>query len=100
MDLRTPHVSAGGNIYSNLVFLVVLSQLHTLTIAAETDYCCRGLDPDPNRMGDVYGSGGLLVFSSRVKCGDLGAPACPGSTRTVQSPRSEPRSSSGQSTSW
>jgi hypothetical protein len=78
-------VSAGGNIYSNLVFLVVLSQLHTLTIAAETDHCCRSLDPDPNRMGDVYGAGGLLVFSSRVMCGDLGAPACPGSTRTVVS---------------
>jgi hypothetical protein len=78
-------VSAGGNVYTNLVFLVVLSNPHTLTIAAETDYCCRGLDPDPNRMGDVYGAGGLLVFSSRVKCGDLGAPACPGSTRTVVS---------------
>lgn len=77
--------SAGGNVYTNLVFLVVLSNPHTLTIAAETDYCCRGLDPDPNRMGDVFGSGSLLVFSSRVKCGDLGAPACPGSTRTVVS---------------
>jgi hypothetical protein len=77
--------SAGGNVYTNLVFLVVLSNPHTLTIAAETDYCCRGLDPDPNRMGDVYGAGGFLVFSSRIKCGDLGAPACPGSTRTVVS---------------
>jgi hypothetical protein len=77
--------SAGGNVYTNLVFLVVLSNPHTLMIAAETDYCCRGLDPDPNRMGDVYGAGGLLVFSSRVKCGDLGAPACPNSTRTVVS---------------
>lgn len=75
--------SAGGNIYTNLVFLVVLGSPHTLTIAAETDYCCRGLDPDPNRVGDVYGAGGLLVFSSRVKCGDPGAPGCPGSTRTV-----------------
>jgi hypothetical protein len=77
--------SAGGNVYTNLVFLVVLGNPHTLTIAAETDYCCRGLDPDPNRMGDVYGSGRFLVFSSRVKCGDLGAPSCPGSTRTVVS---------------
>jgi hypothetical protein len=77
--------SAGGNIYTNLVFLVVLSNPHTLTIAAETDYCCRSLDPDPNRMGDVYGSGGFLVFSSRLKCGDLGAPSCPGPTRTVVS---------------
>jgi hypothetical protein len=36
-------------------------------------------------MGDVYGAGGFLVFSSRVKCGDLGAPSCPGSTPTVVS---------------
>jgi hypothetical protein len=78
-------VSAGGNVYTNLVFLVVLSNPHTLTIGAETDYCCRGLDPDPNRMGDVYGAGGFLVFSSRVKCGDLGAPSCSGSTPTVVS---------------
>jgi len=78
-------VSAGGNVYSNLVFLVVLSHAHTLTIAAETGYCCRGFDPDPNRMGDVYGAGNFLVFSSRVKCGDLGAPSCPGPTRTVVS---------------
>jgi hypothetical protein len=78
-------VSAGGNVYTNLVFLVELSQPHTLTIAAETDYCCRGLDPDPNRMGDVYGAGSFIVFSSRVKCGDLGAPACAGTTRTVVS---------------
>ena len=76
-------VSAGGNVYTNIVFLVVLGHPHTLTIAAETDYCCRGLDPDPNRMGDVYGAGGLIVFSSRVKCGDLGAPSCPTSARTV-----------------
>jgi hypothetical protein len=78
--------SAGGNIYTNLVFLVVLSNAHTLTIAAETDYCCRSLDPDPNRMGDVYGDGSFIVFSSRVKCGDgPGAPACPGPARTVVS---------------
>jgi hypothetical protein len=79
-------VSAGGNIYTNIVFLVALSHAHTLTIAAETDYCCRGLDPDPNRMGDVYGDGDFIVFSSRVKCGDgLGAPACAGPGRTVVS---------------
>jgi len=79
-------VSAGGNVYSNLVFLVVLSHPHTLTVAAETDYCCRGLDADPNRMGDVYGEGGFIVFSSRVKCGDgPGAPACAGPGRTVVS---------------
>lgn len=79
-------VSAGGNIYTNIVFLVVLSHAHTFTFAAETDYCCRSFDPDPNRMGDVYGAGNLLVFSSRVKCGDgPGAPSCPGPTRTVVS---------------
>lgn len=77
-------VSAGGNIYSNLVFLVVLSHPHTLTIAAETDYCCRSLDPDPNRMGDVYGDGGFIVFSSRVKCRDLAA-ACTGPPLTLVS---------------
>ena len=76
-------VSAGGNTYTNIVWLVVLGHPHTLTLAAETDYCCRGLDPDPNRMGDVYGAGGFIVFSSRVKCGDLGAPSCPTTTRTV-----------------
>jgi hypothetical protein len=78
-------VSAGGNTYTNIVWLVVLGHPHTLTLAAETDYCCRGLDPDPNRMGDVYGAGGFMVFSSRVKCGDLGAPSCSGSTRTLLS---------------
>jgi hypothetical protein len=40
-------VSAGGNTYTNIVWLVVLGHPHTLTLAAETDYCCRGLDPDP-----------------------------------------------------
>lgn len=77
--------SAGGNVYTNLVFLAVLSNPHTLTLAAETDYCCRGLDADPNRMGDLYGAGGFIVFSSRVKCGDPGAPGCPGSMRAVVS---------------
>ena len=79
-------VSAGGNIYTNIVFLVVLSHPHTFTFAAHTDYCCRSFDPDPNRLGDVYGEGGLIVFSSRVKCGDgPGAPGCPGPPRTVVS---------------
>jgi hypothetical protein len=77
--------SGGGNSYFNLVFLVVLSHPHTWTVAAETSYCCRPLEPDPNRMGDLFGAGGLIVFSSRVKCGDLGAPSCPGPTRTVVS---------------
>jgi hypothetical protein len=76
---------AGGNVVTNLLLLVVLSAPHTLTIAAETDYCCRGIDPDRERMGDVYGDDGFIAFSSRVKCGDLGAPACAGTTPTVVS---------------
>src|SRR3954469_4302725 len=76
---------AGGNVVTNLVFLVVLAAPHTLTIAAETDYCCRGLDPDPERMGDVYGDGSFIAFSSRVKCGDLGVTTCAGPARTLVS---------------
>jgi hypothetical protein len=76
---------AGGNVVTNLLFLVVLAAPHTLTIAAETDYCCRGLDPDPERMGDVYGDGSFIAFSSRVKCGDLGATTCAGPARTLVS---------------
>jgi len=68
--------SAGGNIVTNLLFLVTLNQPHTITIAAETDNCCRGVDPDLNRIGDVYGDGGFIAFSSRLKCNDQGAPAC------------------------
>jgi hypothetical protein len=74
---------AGGNVVSNLLFLVVLGQPHVLTIAANTAYCCRSLDPDLERMGDAYGQGGFIAFASRVKCGDLGAPGCPTSTRTL-----------------
>jgi hypothetical protein len=74
---------AGGNIVTNLLFLVVLGNPGVITIAAETDYCCRSLDPDLERMGDVYGDGGFIAFSSRVKCGDQGAPGCPTSTRTL-----------------
>src|SRR3954452_19333109 len=76
---------AGGDVVTNLVVLVVLAAPHTLSIAAETDYCCRGLDPDPERMGDVYGDGSFIAFSSRVKCGDLGASACAGPARTLVS---------------
>src|SRR5204863_7757262 len=56
-----------------------------LPLAADTRYPCRGFDPEPNRVGDVYGAGTFLVFSSRVKCGDLGAPSCPGPPRPVVS---------------
>lgn len=68
--------AAGGNVVTSLVFLVVLGQPHTLTLAAEVSYCCRGRDPDPQRIGDVYGDAGFIAFGSRVKCGDLAAPSC------------------------
>jgi len=78
--------AAGGIQVTSLLFQVVLGQPQVLTIAASVSYCCRGSDPDPQRIGDVYGDGGLTVFSSRVKCGELGAPACPaGTPRTVVS---------------
>jgi hypothetical protein len=76
---------SGGNVVTNLLFLVVLGQPQTITIAADFSQCCRGF-PDPDRIGDVYGDGSFIAFSSRVKCGDLGAPACPtGAPRTVLS---------------
>jgi hypothetical protein len=78
--------AAGGIQVTSLVFQVVLGQPQVLTIAASVSYCCRGSDPDPQRLGDVHGDGGLTVFSSRVKCGELGAPPCPaGAPRTVVS---------------
>jgi hypothetical protein len=73
--------SAGGNVVTNLLFLVTLGQAHVFTLVAETDHCCRGLDPDLNRMGDVYGDGGFIAFSSRMKCNDLGAPSCASGTQ-------------------
>jgi hypothetical protein len=78
--------AAGGNVVTSLLFLVVLGQPQVLTIAADVSYCCRGSDPDPQRLGDVYGDCGLIAFSSRVKCGDPGSSACPaGAPRTVVS---------------
>ena len=74
---------AGGNQVTNLLFLVVLGQPQVITIAADVSYCCRSLDPDRERMGDVYGDGNFIAFSSRVKCGDPGAPGCPTATRTL-----------------
>ena len=63
--------------------MVVLGQPHTLTIPAQFSQCCRGF-PDPDRIGDVYGDGSFIAFSSRQKCGDLGAPACPsGAPKTL-----------------
>jgi hypothetical protein len=77
---------AGGNQVTNLLFLVVLGQPHTMTIAADYAYCCRSFDPDLERMGDVYGDGNFIAFSSGVKCGDgPSVPGCPTSTRTLLS---------------
>jgi hypothetical protein len=74
---------AGGNQVTNLLFLTLLGQPGVITIAATTAYCCRSLDPDRERMGDVVGEGRFIAFASRVKCGDNGAPGCPTSTRTL-----------------
>jgi hypothetical protein len=74
---------AGGNQVTNLLFLTVLGQPSMITIAADVSYCCRSLDPDRERMGDVYGEARFIAFASRVKCGDPGAPGCPTSTRTL-----------------
>jgi len=73
-------VEAGGNQITNLLFLVVLGQAHVFNFAASVSRCCRP-DPDPERMGDVYGDGGFVVFSTRVKCNDTFGPACPGGTQ-------------------
>jgi hypothetical protein len=74
---------AGGNQVTNLLFLTLLGQPSVITIAATTAYCCRSLDPDRERMGDVVGEARFIAFASRVKCGDNGAPGCPTSTRTL-----------------
>jgi hypothetical protein len=82
-DRVTWAAQSGGNVVTNLLFMVVLGQPHTLTIPAQFSQCCRGF-PDPDRIGDVYGDGSFIAFSSRQKCGDLGAPACPsGAPRTL-----------------
>ena len=70
-------VHTGGNVVTNLLFMVLLGQPDVLTIPAEFSQCCRGF-PDPDRLGDVYGDGSFMAFSSRLKCGDMNAPACPG----------------------
>jgi hypothetical protein len=66
---------SGGNQVSSLLFMSVLGQPQTITLAADFAQCCRPF-PDPDRIGDVYGDGNLIAFSSRVKCGDMFAPAC------------------------
>jgi hypothetical protein len=76
-------VHTGGNVVTNLLFRVILGQPHTLTIPASFSQCCRGF-PEPDRIGDVYGDGSFIAFSSRMKCGDMNAPACPsGAPRTL-----------------
>lgn len=45
-------VHTGGNVVTNLLFMVVLGQPHTLTIPAEFSQCCRGF-PEPDRIGDI-----------------------------------------------
>ena len=65
--------------------MVLLGDPHTLTIPADISQCCRGF-PEPDRMGDLYGDGTFMAFSSHVRCGDLNAPACPsGGPRTLLS---------------
>jgi hypothetical protein len=68
---------SGGNQVTSLLFMAVLGQPETITLAADFAQCCRPF-PDPDRIGDVYGDGSFIAFSSRVKCGDRDAPACPG----------------------
>jgi hypothetical protein len=80
--------AAGGNTIVSLLFLVVLGQPHVFVRPADVTNCCRGpgSDPDPQRLGDVYGDGGFIAFSSRVKCNDLFQPACAsGAPRTLLS---------------
>lgn len=78
-------VHTGGNVVTNLLFMVVLGQPHTLTIPAEFSQCCRGF-PEPDRIGDIYGDGSFIAFSSHVRCNDRDAPACASSApRTLLS---------------
>ena len=68
-------VEAGGNVVTNLLFLVVLGKPEVFTIAAEYSQCCRG-KPDAQRIHDVYGDDRHIVFSDRRKCGDRDETAC------------------------
>ena len=71
---------SGGNQITNLLFLVVLAQAHTFNIPVLQSRCCRP-QADPERVENVYGDAGLLVFSSRVMCNDMFAPPCPAGTQ-------------------
>jgi hypothetical protein len=74
-------VDEGGIQVNNFLFLVTRAHPHIQTLVAEVNSCCRG-EPDQERMGDVFGDRNFIVFSTRLNCGDFGAPACPaGSTR-------------------
>ena len=72
-------VDEGGIQVNNYLFLATLAHPHTLTLVAQVDSCCRG-EPDQEKMGDVFGDRNFIVFSTRLACGDFGAPACPAGT--------------------
>jgi hypothetical protein len=72
-------VDEGGIQVNNFLFLATRANPHTLTLVAEVNSCCRG-EPDQEKMGDVFGDRNFIVFSSRLDCGDFGAPACPAGT--------------------
>jgi hypothetical protein len=74
-------VDAGGIQINDFLLLGTLAKPHAVTVVANVNSCCRG-DPDPQRMGDVFGDRNFIVFSTRLKCGDFGAPACPAGTTT------------------
>jgi hypothetical protein len=73
-------VDEGGIQVNNFLFLGTLAQPHTVTLVASVNRCCRG-EPDQDRLGDVFGDRNFLVFSTRLKCSDFGAPACPAGTK-------------------
>jgi hypothetical protein len=72
-------VDEGGIQVNNYLFLATLANPHALKLVAEVDSCCRG-EPDQEKMADVFGDRNFIVFSSRLDCGDFGAPACPAGT--------------------
>jgi hypothetical protein len=72
-------VDAGGIQINDYLLLGTLARPHTLTVVANVNTCCHG-EPDPERMGDVFADRNFVVFSTRLRCGDFGAPACPAGT--------------------
>ncbi|MGZ4462633.1 MAG: hypothetical protein ACXVZP_07320 [Gaiellaceae bacterium] len=67
--------AGGGNQVSYSLRLASASQPGAITDLTQSVRLIGAPDPDPARMGDVLGQGGLLVFSSRIKCGDGGMPS-------------------------